>query len=127
MTCEKCYQPTLDSEPLCAAHSGPELARLCIQRAVGDLTGDFLRDATGEPISPIFDNLMDLYTWAHARGWVERNPVSLTTSYVRVAGHHALKAARTSSAIEGITKPFDGPAMAEVAAKDYPPAVFPGA
>lgn len=39
----------------------------------------------------------------------------------------ALKTARTSSAVEGITKPFDDPAMAEVAAKDYPPAVFPGA
>lgn len=38
----------------------------------------------------------------------------------------ALKTARTSSAVEGITKPFEGDAMAEVAAKDYPPAVFPG-
>lgn len=38
----------------------------------------------------------------------------------------ALKTARTSSAVEGITRPFEGDAMAEVAAKDYPPAVFPG-
>ena len=41
--------------------------------------------------------------------------------------HPALKTARTSSAVEGITAPFEGDAMAEVAAKDYPPAVFPGA
>lgn len=126
MTCEKCYQPTLDNEPLCAAHGGPELARLCIQCTAGDLVGDFLRDANGEPVSPIFDDLMDLYTWCYVSGWMARRP-TLTTSYVRVAGHHALKTARTSSAVEGITRPFDGPAMAEVAAKDYPPAVFPGA
>ena len=37
-----------------------------------------------------------------------------------------LKTARTSSAVEGITKPFDGDAMAEIVAKAYPPAIFPG-
>ena len=126
-----CGTRTLDRQTYCPAHGGETLAELHIQcTAPGGETGSYLVQPGRGIVSPVYTDTTALYGWCHANGWrILRDQVDCLT-YIQDSAiprkGAALKTARTSSAVEGITKPFDGPAMAEVAAKDYPPAVFPG-